>query len=232
MEVILMNVNEFLSAMEYTNIRMSERHTVIKLGKKFTPIYIVLYKNKSLLGDTIRNVTKEPFSHVAISFDTSMHNMFAFGIAPVKNGKKVEFINGALRESLGERNNRYSYDKTTKYGIYTMFVEDCILTKLKNRVRKIYNNRKKYKFNIPGLVKYAFGQESKSETMMFCSQFVSKILEESGAAKLERDSSLYSPWQITSLKNIIHVEDDIISNFDKNRVDQIMDKISNDFRTS
>ena len=113
-----------------------------------------------------------------------------------------------------------------------MFVEDGILTKLKNRVRKIYNNRKKYKFNIPGLVKYAFGQESKSETMMFCSQFVSKILEESGAAKLERDSSLYSPWQITSLKNIIHVEDDIISNFDKNRIDQIMDKISNDFRTS
>lgn len=226
-----MNVHDYVYAMENVRIRTDNNHTVVKNGTKYYPLYIVLYANKSILGDTIRKVTNEPFSHVSISFDTGLNDIFSFGISPIKG--KVEgssaLYNGAVREAFKIRPGRFRYQSFIKYGLYVIFLTEDQMDRVKAKVRSVFNNREDYRFSIGGLVKYALGQESHSETKMFCSQFVSWMLSV-GDVKLNRDPSRYSPYAITKLDGIMHIEDGLIGNFDRKLVDQRMDEICKEFK--
>lgn len=225
-----MNINEFLAVLENVRIDVDNKNAVIKNGIKYLPIYIILYANKSLLGDAIRAFTKEPYSHASISFDTSMNNIYTFGNRIIKgrgqNNEKTVF--GASIESFKTKSMRFSYDSKTKYGLYVMFLQEENVEKMKYQIRKIFNNGDLYKYSISGLVKYALGQPSESETKMFCSQFVSWILSY-GGVQLEKYPSLYSPYQLTQLENVIFIETGTIKDYNRNRINQKMEIIKNNF---
>ena len=222
-----MDINEFMRAIESVSIdNFDERHSVYIDGIKYYPLYIILYRNKSILGDTIRAVTKEEYSHSSIAFDTNMNQIYTFGNRIVTDafGREKRTF-GASIETLDKQSaGKFRYPAFSKIQIHCIYFTEEEMDNIKAYVVNIFNHPDDYKYNISGLVKYAFGKPSESETKMFCSQFVSSVLKI--GANLNRETSLYSPVGLLEIENIIYVWEGFIGNFNKKEIDRRMSKIS------
>lgn len=221
-----MNINDFVVAIESVNIdKFDEKHSIYINGVKYYPLYIILYANKSILGDAIRAVTKEGYSHSSLSFDTSMSEIFTFGnriISDPLGREKRTF--GASIETFDKHNSgKFRYPAFSKVQIHCIYFTEEEMTNAKLYVESIFNHPDDYAYNKLGLIKYAFGKPSESETKMFCSQFVSSVLKI--GANLTRQASLYSPVGLLDIDNILYVWEGFIGNFDKKEIDRRMQRI-------
>lgn len=230
-----MNINLFIRALESFQLPVFDNpHSVLINDKKYFPLYIILYANKGMVGDAIRSFTKEPYSHSSISFDTSMTNIYTFGQRVIlstgggqnNNEKTITKKLGASIESFTKSIDKFSYPSFAKVAIYATYFSENNMNSIKDYISTIFSNPDNYSYNSTGLVKYALGKSSESETRMFCSQFVANILK-IGGIKLEKESSLYSPYSLIKSENIIDVWTGFIGNYDKRIVDRRMKNISN-----
>ncbi len=198
-------------------------------GKKYYPLYIVLMANKSILGDGIRAVTGEPYSHSSISFDASMQDLYTFGNKIIKKGEYTKREFGSAREAFRHDDLKFSYPPNTVSDIYVMFFNEKQINAMRKKVDDIFAHHDQYKYNISGLIKYVFGLPTKDPHRMFCSQFVTMILNEGKKGILTRDPSLYSPYGITELRGIHYVYGCTIGTYDQKIVEkktkQIFEKI-------
>ena len=198
-------------------------------GKKYYPLYIVLMANKSILGDGIRAVTGEPYSHSSISFDASMQDLYTFGNKIIKKGEYTKREFGSAREAFRHDDLKFSYPPNTVSDIYVMFFNEKQINAMRKKVDDIFAHHDQYKYNISGLIKYVFGLPTKDPHKMFCSQFVTMILNEGKKGILTRDPSLYSPYGITELRGIHYVYGCTIGTYDQKIVEkktkQIFEKI-------
>lgn len=198
-------------------------------GKKYYPLYIVLMANKSILGDGIRAVTGEPYSHSSISFDASMQDLYTFGNKIIKKGEYTKREFGSAREAFRHDDLKFSYPPNTGSDIYVMFFNEKQINAMRKKVDDIFAHHDQYKYNISGLIKYVFGLPTKDPHKMFCSQFVTMILNEGKKGILTRDPSLYSPYGITELRGIHYVYGCTIGTYDQKIVEkktkQIFEKI-------
>ena len=225
-----MDLISFMKALEtFQPPVFDDNHSVELNEKRYFPLYVILYANKGIVGDVIRNFTKEPYSHSSISFDTSMNNIYTFGQRIVLNDgtsdpnsytKKM----GASIESFTKCIGKFSYPSFAKVAIYVTYFSEENMNLVKQYVNAIFSNPDNYKYNATGLVKYALGQSSESETKMFCSQFVANILK-IGGINLTKQSSLYSPYSLIKSENIIDVWTGFIGNYDKKIADKRMNYI-------
>lgn len=185
--------------------------------------------NISILGNGIRAVTGEPYSHSSISFDASMTDLYTFGNKIIKKGEYTRHEFGTAREAFKHDSFKFSYPPYTPSDIYVMFFNERQIKAMKRRVEEIFEHHDQYHYNISGLIKYAFGKASKDPHKMFCSQFVAMILNEGKKGILTRDASLYSPYGITELRSIQLVDKCTIGTYDQKRVEkktkQIFDRI-------
>lgn len=85
-----MDLISFMKALEaFQPPVFDDNHSVELNDKKYFPLYIILYANKGIVGDAIRNFTKEPYSHSSISFDTSMNTIYTFGQRIILDGGHI-----------------------------------------------------------------------------------------------------------------------------------------------
>lgn len=224
-----MNLLEFFGALENVRVDLDRKHTVTRGTDTLYPVYIILYAQNSLVSKTIRTATKTPYSHASISFDSSMQHIFSFGKLKIRedeNSRRVH--NGAIRESFISKIGMREFPKEAQYEIYTIFIPKDNLEKMRKRIHEIFDNPERYKFSIIGLVRYYLGLVSESTSKMFCSQFVATILA-TGNVNLERSPSLYSPYELKDIQNVIFVERDVLKNFSRKRFDKQMDFICQDY---
>lgn len=189
-------------------------------GKKYYPLYIVLMVNRSPLGDGIRAVTGEPYSHSSISFDASMQDLYTFGNKIIKKGMYTKREFGSAREAFKHDDLKFSYPPNTGSDIYVMFFNEKQINAIRKKVDDIFVHHDQYKYNISGLIKYVFGLPTKDPHKMFCSQFVAMILNEGKKGILTRDPSLYSPYGITELRGIHYVYGCTIGTYDQKIVEK------------
>ena len=153
--------------------RMDEAATT--KTQKLHPVYIMLVHSGTAVSNAIKAVSHAEFSHAAISFDSSMDEMYSFARKDPRN----PFIGGFRFESVG----RGFYDnKHCPYAVYVVPCTENQIKKMKKRLNYFIQNQSKFKFDFVGLVKNYLGIVDNPEYRWFCSRFVADILN-AGAPK-------------------------------------------------
>ena len=144
-------------------------------NKKLYPVYIMLVHSGTTVSNVIKAVSHSEFSHAAISFDSSMDEMYSFARKDPRN----PFIGGFRFESIGKG----FYDqKEIPYAVYMVPCTESQIKKMKKRLLFFEKNATKFKFDFTGLIKNYLGIVDNPEYRWFCSRFVADILN-AGAPK-------------------------------------------------
>lgn len=137
-------------------------------------IYIVLTHTGTILSKIIKKWTKDEYSHVSISLDEDLDQMFSFG--------RLHPYNPIWAGLVHEKQNDGTFKrfKKTKASIYSIEVDDEQYVIIRNTIHNMYKNRKKYKFNIIGLLAIGFRKSVKRDNWFYCAEFVKYVLDQAG----------------------------------------------------
>lgn len=136
-------------------------------------VYIVLTHTGTTLSRIIKWFTKDEFSHVSISLDLELNEMYSFGRLNPYN----PFWAGFVHEYLNKGTFKRFYKTQAK--IYSLKVTDDQYENLKNGIIKFEHEREEYSFNIIGLLAVAIHMKIKKENSFYCAEFVKYVMEKS-----------------------------------------------------
>lgn len=150
-------------------------------------IYILLTHTGSLLSKLIKRHTKEPYSHVSISFDLDLTEVYSFG----RKNPRNPLIAGFIVEDI--RNGTYAIFSDTTYSLYSLSVDEHQLKKLKQIMAEFGEIKQRSSYNLMGLLGVYLGYPINRTYSYFCSQFVAFAFEKSGIAILDKPFGLATP---------------------------------------
>ena len=135
-------------------------------------IYIVLTYTGTILSRTVRIFTRNTYTHASIALDKELEKMYSFGRLNPYN----PFWGGFVKEGIDI--GTFKRFKKTKAEIYSFELTKEEYKKLEDIILVFSNNRKKYKFNIIGLIYARFNKQCKRKNKFYCSQFVREVIEQ------------------------------------------------------
>ena len=166
--------------------------------EKTSRIYFILVNTESIVAKMISKVTRAPYTHVAISFDEKLKDIFSFNVDA--NGMKKEIL-----ETTYEGKNRMS--------VYFMDLPESVVTQIKERVTKMYENGKHYSYSMLSIVKFLIPRkvseymgideedDSEKRQSFICSQFASWLLLAHDIKLFSRKNNmLLSPYDFMKSK--------------------------------
>ena len=139
-------------------------------------IYIVLTHTGTLLSRIIKSYTKREFSHVSISLDKNLTEMYSFGRLNPYNPINAGFVHEGIDIGTFKR------FKNTKAEIYSLDVTIKQYKNIVKQIEKMKKHKNDYKFNIVGLFAVAFNKKIKKKNSFYCAEFVKYILEKVGVS--------------------------------------------------
>ena len=95
-------------------------------------IYIMVSYTGTILSNLIRMYTGKEYTHVSISLDIKLHEMYSFGRIHPYNA----FVGGFVRE--GKNFGTFKRFKKTKAAIYSIEVEDDQYVIIRNTIYDMY----------------------------------------------------------------------------------------------
>ena len=137
-------------------------------------IYIVLTYTGTLLARIIKIYTRAEFSHISISLDEELMEMYSFGRLNPYN----PFIGGFVHEYIDK--GTFKRFKNTKAKIYELQVEEEQYQKMEQTIAEFEKNKQNYKFNIIGLFSAGFNIRITRENSYYCAEFVKHVIETAG----------------------------------------------------
>ena len=188
-----------VDAEEYIrNIHTFNEATYNQLKDKIVPVFICLFKGKSLHSRGIELYTGSEWSHAAMSFDSSMKQMYTFNMNPKVTSDGIS--KGFTIESIEAY---WKIDPSIKFKVHALFVTKEQKAMMEDAIKwyVIHQNETKYSFktiiNIALKRVSDFGSEYANKTEMVCSQFVYTILAIADfKTKVTKDASLVSPGDL------------------------------------
>ena len=188
-----------VDAEEYIrNIHTFNEATYNQLKDKIVPVFICLFKGKALHSRGIELYTGSEWSHAAISFDSSMKQMYTFNMNPKVTSDGIS--KGFTIESIEAY---WKIDPSIKFKVHALFVTKEQKSMMEDAIKwyVIHQNETKYSFktiiNIALKRVSDFGSEYANKTEMVCSQFVYTILAIADfKTKVTKDASLVSPGDL------------------------------------
>lgn len=141
-------------------------------------IYIVLTYTGTFLSKIIKHYTQEEFSHVSLSLDKELNEMYSFGRLNPYN----PFIGGFIKEGI--KKGTFKRFKNTISEIYCIELTNKQYQKIKQKIKKMKRKNHLYKFNVIGLFAIAFKIKRTKENYFYCAEFVKYLLDE---CKLEHN---------------------------------------------
>ena len=134
-------------------------------------IYIVLTYTGTILSRIIKGYTRDEFSHVSISLDEELTQMYSFGRLNAYN----PFIGGFVHEQIDK--GTFKRFKNTKSKVYSLEIMDEQYDIIKTTINEFETSKKEYKFNILGLFAAGFNIRIKRKKYLYCAEFVKYVLE-------------------------------------------------------
>lgn len=134
-------------------------------------IYIVLTHSGTTLSKIIKNYTKDEFSHVSISLDKSLQEMYSFGRRHPYNPFWAGFVHEYIDKGTFKRFHQ------TRAKVYSLEITDEQYGKVENKIRQIQKEKERYHFNIIGLFAVGFHKRIQKEYSFYCAEFVKTVLE-------------------------------------------------------
>lgn len=176
----VINLGEF-----YENCEAKEILTeaVVEGGKNLKPVYVIMIEGKSYFSNAIKTITHDIYSHIAISLDPSLHNMYSFGIAKKGTNERQGFRKEDIDDlPIGGR-----------IGVYTFFVGPEAYANIEGFIQRFVDNAEKTSYSYINLFTYLFNIPYNKEWSLICSQFVSRCLQAADINITGKDPSKVSP---------------------------------------
>ena len=150
-------------------------------------IYILLTRSGTLLSKLVYAATGSSYTHASMAFDADLSCLYS---STRKNGYTM-FPAGPSREYLNK--GVFRLRENIPCALYALEVSDEAYARAKRRAEHMMTHGELYRFNSLGLLLCAFHIRWNRRRHYFCSQFVSEVLEQSGALALPKDSTLMHP---------------------------------------
>lgn len=159
-------------------------------------VYIFLTRTGTRVANVIGSITGDRFAHASISLDRELTELYSFARRGIHNpfcsGFEKENIHRGIFAIFGDC---YSH-------LYRLTVTDEVYDHIENTLHEMYRTRFNYRYNFLGLFSCALGVPSNFRHHYTCSQFVSWILESSGAAVLPKNMGLMKPDDLATLPDL------------------------------
>lgn len=136
-------------------------------------IYFVLTYTGTWLAKRVKRYTKNEYSHISLSLDKELNNMYSFGRKYAYN----PICGGFIREYINKGTFKRFYN--TKCVIYSYKITDESYKLLDENISKMYEEKDKYKFNFLGLCAVVFNKKLSRKYRFYCAEFVKYILVKS-----------------------------------------------------
>lgn len=135
-------------------------------------IYIILTHTGTTLSKIVKGFTKYEFSHVSISLDVDLNEMYSFGRLRPYNA----FVAGFVHEQIDKGTFKRFFKTRAK--IYYLQVTDEQYGKIENTIEQFKTDKESYKFNILGLFAAGFHKKIGKDHSFYCAEFVKYVLDE------------------------------------------------------
>lgn len=159
-------------------------------------IYILLTRSGTLLSKLVYAATGASYTHASMAFDAELSCLYS---STRKNGYTM-FPAGPSKEYLNKGVLRLR--DNAPCALYELEVSDEAYVRALRRTEEFMRHSEEYSFNILGLILCALHIRWQRRRHYFCSQFVSEVLEQSGALALPKDSTLMHPSDYTRLPGL------------------------------
>lgn len=194
-----MHIFTEVDAEEYIkNIHSFNEASYEELKDKIVPVYICLFSGKALHSRAIELYTHTEWSHAAMSFDSSMKQMYTFNANNnvSADGKSAGFTIESIEKY-------WKIDPSIKFKVHALFVTVAQRDMMKDTVDWYIKHQDETKYSMRTIINIFFkkasdfGNEFKNKTEMVCSQFVYTILAIANfKLKVTKDASLVSPGDL------------------------------------
>lgn len=184
------------------------------------PIFVCLFHFSSVLSTVIAAITKDEYTHSAISFDTSLTDMYSFGKFYPNNPVIGKFVHESL---FGP-----TYSQVTKHAVYVVFVTPEEKEIIKARLEWFIANKGKMRYNYEGLVKSLFHvaeEDGVTKYAYLCSEFVASILKSTGRNFIETPSNLVKPNDFPQYPWCYYLGSGLKRAYDRTTVDRRLSEI-------
>lgn len=159
-------------------------------------LYIFLTRSGTLLSNLVYHLTGAQYTHVSLAFDEDLSTLYS---STRKNGYTM-FPAGPSKEYLNK--GVFRLRDNAPCALYALEVSDEAYSHALHRAEEFMRHSEEYSFNILGLILCALHIRWQRRRHYFCSQFVSEVLEQSGALALPKDSTLMHPSDYTTLPGL------------------------------
>lgn len=176
-------------------------------------IYLILTYTGTIPSKVIKGFTKDEFSHVSISLDIDMQEMYSFA----RLRKYNFFVAGFVHEKINE--GTFKRFKNTKARIYRISVTEEQYDIIKNTIDKVWENKKKYKFNILGLCAVSIHKKVQREYYFYCAEFVKYVLEKA-LIKTELPD-IVKPDDFKNIKGLEEIYSGYLRDYSSSRVNSL-----------
>ena len=172
--------------------------TYEELKDKIVPVYICLFSGKELHSRAIEWYTHTEWSHAAMSFDSSMKQMYTFSANNnvSADGKSAGFTIESIEKY-------WKIDPSIKFKVHALFVTAAQRDMMRDAVDWYIKHQDDTKYSMKTIINIFFkkasdfGNEFKNKTEMVCSQFVYTILAIANLKlRVTKDASLVSPGDL------------------------------------
>lgn len=172
--------------------------TYEELKDKIVPVYICLFSGKALHSRAIEWYTHTEWSHAAMSFDSSMKQMYTFNANSnvSADGKSAGFTIESIEKY-------WKIDPSIKFKVHVLFVTTAQRDMMRDAVDWYIKHQDDTKYSMKTIINIFFkkasdfGNEFKNKTEMVCSQFVYTILAIANLKlRVTKDASLVSPGDL------------------------------------
>lgn len=136
-------------------------------------IYIVLTYTGTVLARLVKYYTKKEYSHVSISLDENLEEMYSFG----RLNAYIPFIGGFVHES--PKYGTFKRFKNTQSKIYSLEVSDETYEMIKKSINDVSIDKENYRFNVIGLFSVPLGIKFNRKKCFYCAEFVKYVLDNS-----------------------------------------------------
>ena len=210
---------------EYKDVAVSEGTTSLsdrrKLAKERNiPIFICLFHFSSVLSTLIAAVTHDEYTHSAISFDTSLTDMYSFGKFYPNNPVIGRFVHESL---FGP-----TYNQVTKHAVYVVFVTPEEKKIIKDRLDWFIANKGKMRYNYEGLLHSLLHipeDDTVTKYAYLCSEFVASILKSTGRDFIDTPANLVKPNDFQDYKWTYYLGSGEKRAYDQKAVDKRLTEI-------
>lgn len=203
----------------FTDVTEAANISAVKNEKLYKPVFVVLSFTNTPAGKVIKAITKQPYTHACLSFDTIMDKMLSFNMV-VSNGKRGGGFSPDESFNFAGYTNEGAY-----YAIYMYMAPLEEYMTMEKLVDSFKENINKLNYSMKGCINYLFHREKSYTSEKFCSEFVADILKAANPTLLKKASNLYSPGDLALTRELRCVGKGLIKDYNPAKIDREVEKV-------